>query len=225
MKFVTLRVWHPDCWMLELSDRHRGVCVESRGVCTHAHKVHTDALVYAEHPETLADALASRVPDDVHRQILHAGPRQAEVYSNYPTYRSIYEATTNTGFLVLGPILHENGYEKWEILTDSATLKSGLATLKDAGEVTVERIGDTRATPKSPKRDLLADAAPEGISPRQLQTLQRAVDAGYYNWPRTTSAKELAAQEGVSGPAFLEHLRRAESRLVPAALDALRKKR
>lgn len=44
--------------------------------------------------------------------------------------------------------------------------------------------------------------------------LAAAHDAGYYDWPRGTTAEELAADPGVSSATLHKHLRAAERKLV-----------
>lgn len=57
------------------------------------------------------------------------------------------------------------------------------------------------------------------LSDRQAEVLEAALAAGYYDWPRETDAETLAAELGVSHPTLLEHLRKAERRLLAAALS------
>lgn len=48
---------------------------------------------------------------------------------------------------------------------------------------------------------------------RQLHALRVAHDAGYFEWPRESTAGEVAEQIGVSTPTFSQHLRAAERKL------------
>lgn len=223
MKFVTLRVWHPDCWMLELCEHHRDVTVESRGVCAHGDTIHADAVVRSAHHDAVRVALDDRVPSDVNREILDIGHGYAEVYSNYPTYRSVYDTTLSTGFLVVGPIVHHDGYERWDVLADASKLHEGVARLREVADVRVERVSETKPPP-GPPEGLMGSLADE-LSSRQFDILRRAVNAGYYEWPRGKNVKRLAAELGISGPTCLEHIRRAESRIVPAVVEELAKLR
>lgn len=224
MKYVTLRVWHPDCWMLEMSEHNPDVCIESRGVCAHAGVVQAGALVRSEHHEAVRSALADPVPTDVHREVLSLTQGAAEVYSHYPTYRSMYEATMSSGFLLASPVLHHQGFERWEVLADSNTLAAGIAKLREVAEVRVDRVSETRA-PNPPVRPEPLGALGEDLSERQFDVLRRAVEAGYYEWPRGKNVKRLAAELGISGPTCLEHIRRAESRIVPAVVRELARTR
>lgn len=63
---------------------------------------------------------------------------------------------------------------------------------------------------------------PAGISKRQQEVVKAAVEAGYYDWPREADAEEIADQLGITHPTFLEHLRKAEKKLITSALPSLR---
>lgn len=60
----------------------------------------------------------------------------------------------------------------------------------------------------------------ERLSRRQRQAIAHAHEAGYYEWPRRTTADELADDLDVSAPTFHKHLRRAEGKLVAALFEA-----
>lgn len=224
MKYVTLRVWHPDCWMLEASERHRDIRIESRGVCSHGGRVHTGACITSQHPEALRAALDDELPRDVRREVLSRGDGATEIYSSYPAYRSLYEATVGTGFLVVSPIMHHDGAERWEILADASTLDDGLRRLRERAEVRVERIGDAKAAAAAPAPALL-DQIDGALSDRQVEVLTHAVKAGYYGWPRGAGLQDIARELNISAPTALEHIRNAERRIVPAVLDRLLRSR
>lgn len=57
------------------------------------------------------------------------------------------------------------------------------------------------------------------LSERQAEVVGLALAAGYYEWPRQTDAESLAAELDIAHSTFLEHLRKAESRLLRSALD------
>ncbi|MBX0321957.1 PAS domain S-box protein [Halomicroarcula sp. F13] len=69
----------------------------------------------------------------------------------------------------------------------------------------------TTVTDDSPLRDQLTD--------RQLEVLRAAYLAGYYEWPRDTTAEQLADTLDISSPTLHQHLRRAERNLFDALLD------
>ncbi|WP_254273621.1 PAS domain S-box protein [Haloarcula marina] len=69
----------------------------------------------------------------------------------------------------------------------------------------------TEPADSSSLRDRLTD--------RQLEVLQAAYLAGYYEWPRDTTAEQLADTLDIASPTLHQHLRRAERNLFDALLD------
>jgi PAS domain S-box-containing protein len=57
------------------------------------------------------------------------------------------------------------------------------------------------------------------LTDRQRQALEAAFRAGYFQWPRDSSAEEVAALLDVSRPTFQAHLRKAENELLTAFFD------
>lgn len=80
------------------------------------------------------------------------------------------------------------------------------ADLEELGVVTIERLVDVGERP--------AD-----LSSRQLEVIQTALEAGYFDWPRNAEAADIAADLDITHPTFLEHLRKAERKLLEQALS------
>ena len=57
------------------------------------------------------------------------------------------------------------------------------------------------------------------LSDRQGTVLQAAYHSGYFEWPRGTTAEELADSLDVSAPTLHNHLRKAQQKLLTAFLD------
>lgn len=58
------------------------------------------------------------------------------------------------------------------------------------------------------------------LTPRQTEAMQVAYFSGFFEWPRESTGEELAEALDVSPPTFLEHLRRAEAKLVDTVMDS-----
>ena len=54
----------------------------------------------------------------------------------------------------------------------------------------------------------------DGLTDRQRETLEVAHRAGYFAWPRSSSAEEVADALGIAVPTFLAHLRKGEDGLI-----------
>lgn len=54
----------------------------------------------------------------------------------------------------------------------------------------------------------------ESLTERQREVLEAAYHAGYFRWPRESTAEEVAESLGISSPTLHKHLRRAEEQLL-----------
>ncbi|WP_435348953.1 bacterio-opsin activator domain-containing protein [Haloarchaeobius sp. HRN-SO-5] len=82
-------------------------------------------------------------------------------------------------------------------------------------ELVVKReVADSVTSPAEFHRSLA-----ESLTEKQLAALQAAFHAGYFDWPRDSTAEELADSLGVSSPTLHNHLRRGQRKLLTAFLD------
>lgn len=57
------------------------------------------------------------------------------------------------------------------------------------------------------------------LTDRQHEVVAEALESGYFEWPREITSDELAEQMEISRATLLEHLRKAESKLLTDALE------
>ncbi len=62
-------------------------------------------------------------------------------------------------------------------------------------------------------------ALEDHLTEKQRSVLSGAYQAGYFEWPRGSTAEEIADSMGVSSPTLHNHLRRAQQKLVGTALE------
>lgn len=84
-------------------------------------------------------------------------------------------------------------------------LKAIIGELRSLGHVSLTKLKPF-AAPSTP------------LSSRQAEVVGLAFEAGYFDWPRRTDAETLATRLGISHSTFLEHLRKAEKKLLADAL-------
>jgi len=67
------------------------------------------------------------------------------------------------------------------------------------------------------------DPTPEGVldglTDRQLEAVETAYSAGYFEWPRDANAEDVAAELDITSPTFHNHLRKAQNALLGELLD------
>lgn len=56
------------------------------------------------------------------------------------------------------------------------------------------------------------------LTGRQREVIQAALDAGYFEWPREVTSDDLADELDITRATCLEHLRKAEAKLIKDAL-------
>jgi hypothetical protein len=141
------------------------------------------------------------------------GSHTREIFVEFDAANSIDSSFVTRGFVYDGLPKMVDGHEEWSVLVH-APRRAVLETLdtiraeRDA-DITLERI----AGAESPTSHSM-DERERHLSPRQREALAVARERGYYEWPREVTAGELAAELGVAKTTFLEHLRRAESKLL-----------
>jgi predicted DNA binding protein len=57
------------------------------------------------------------------------------------------------------------------------------------------------------------------LTDRQLEVVTCALEEGYFEWPRRISSEELADELDISRTTALEHLRKAQSKLLTSAIE------
>jgi predicted DNA binding protein len=221
---LTLAIWHPDCWTLRVTER----C--SAGLLGHGAYAVDDALL--GHFTAYADAEAdvqrllelvreSPLTDRVQAydpqgaadaQLPAPGLATSGLLVTYDPDNSVQNALVGRGFIPDQPVRIDGGQEYWSVLTSGSNeeIQSRIAAIEaeTGGEVTVRRIGPLETGTGS------GVLRHDDLSTRQREVYEFARERGYYDWPRQASASDLAAAFGVSKATFLEHLRKAESKLL-----------
>ena len=81
---------------------------------------------------------------------------------------------------------------------------------KQIGEVTLGKV--TRFNESAAK-----------LTDRQFEVIKCALNEGYFEWPRDANSEEIAEQLDISRATFLEHLRKAQSKLLTDAIEENRR--
>ncbi|WP_323171339.1 helix-turn-helix domain-containing protein [Natrialba sp. PRR66] len=229
---LTLDLWHPDCWAIEATDRTGG------GVLAHA--IYNSPKIKSDEPSpntveglfTAFGDTAAEVRDllDAIRASNHAGElfelqkrfgraRNApgnvvrEFFLEYDPDEMVCPTLLENGFVHSAPVRIQNGSEEWNLCFagDRSRIEESLNDVRDqaGAEVTVTSI-TTADSPERSTRDQRLDT----LTTAQREVFEHARDAGYYEWPREITTRELAADLDIAKSTLLEHLRTAESKLL-----------
>ena len=85
-------------------------------------------------------------------------------------------------------------------------LRAMIEDFKAIGTVTLDKVKEF-------------DESANRLTDRQEEVIRRALEEGYFEWPRDVTSDELAAEMDISRATLLEHMRKAESKLHTSALE------
>jgi predicted DNA binding protein len=118
---------------------------------------------------------------------------------------AIFETFYRTGVIVTPPIeFLPDGIAKVTVIGKPDALQSTIDDIPTAIEATIDRIGEYNWD------QALFDP---GLTDRQQQVVEAAVNSGYYSVPRENGIEAVAENLDCSTSTAGEHLRKAESRL------------
>ncbi|WP_137285818.1 helix-turn-helix domain-containing protein [Halorussus salinisoli] len=227
---LTLDLWHPTCWAIEATDRTKG------GVLAHAiynspkmdenltEPVKGLFTAFAETGaklETLLNAIResdysgelSELQKRFGRKRDMPGTVVREFFLEYDPTDMICPTLLENGFVHSEPIRIQDGSEEWNVCFtgERSDLKNALNTVREqaGAEITVTSITTSKTADRS-SRDQRLDL----LTPAQRDVFELAREAGYYEWPRQTTTRELADELDISKATMLEHLQKAESKLL-----------
>ncbi len=108
------------------------------------------------------------------------------------------------------PLLHENGYEYWHLASwNREKLIEFYNNSKQVGEVKILKLREEKA------RDIFYPRIMPKLSSKQKRAFDLAVEFGYYEFPQKIHLQDLAKYMKVSRMTYREHLRKAESKVLP----------
>ncbi|QRV13927.1 helix-turn-helix domain-containing protein [Haloterrigena salifodinae] len=228
---LTLEIWHPDCWTLEVTGAVSANLLAHTVYNAADGRVKGHFTAYgdsAEEIDRLVDeATNSRLTYSVvemqHRYgfdhpHVASGNVTRELLVEYDPNNTVSNALASQGFIQEGPVKIRNGTEYWSVFVDSDDRDrlherlEAVQEMRDA-EITVTKISS---------HNLSGDDAlgrVENLSKRQREIFELACEHDYYTWPRGITTCELADKADISKTTLLEHLRKAEVKLLDPAID------
>jgi hypothetical protein len=91
------------------------------------------------------------------------------------------------------------------------------------GSFPESQLRSKRETERSTSSASFRESVDDELTDRQRSVLRAAYHAGYFEWPRGSTAEELADSMDVSSPTLHNHLRRAQQRLLTALFEGERR--
>ncbi|MGD9395509.1 MAG: helix-turn-helix domain-containing protein [Candidatus Thorarchaeota archaeon] len=121
--------------------------------------------------------------------------------------------------LLIPPIAYENGWEHLRLIAfRHENVKKLMTKLRDDGfEVEILRKKPFDGYIAS-SLTLTTDALFSGLTDKQVHALLTAFAQGYFRYPRGSDLQTIASKEKVSRTTFLEHLKKAENKIITALI-------
>jgi predicted DNA binding protein len=217
---VTLDIWHPNCWTLLVTDGAdagllgHGV-YSINGVATGRFTVYAEttaaveALIAAVRASSLTESVWVTDSQDTTGAITPGSASRAIVV-RYDVENSINDALVSRGFIPDKPVRIHDGREYWTVLVDTSreVLNERIEAVREEMDADIHVMDITTAYSAS------GVLPSDELSARQREVFELARERGYYTWPRDVSASDLAAELDISKATLLEHLRKAEAKLL-----------
>jgi len=226
---LTLDLWHPGCWAIKATAEVGG------GVLAHAvynspKSAATPSSVtglftaYGEDDaevdqllETIAESPYAgdlqQIQDRFGRARDAPGNVVREFLLEYDPDDMVCPTLLENGFIHSAPVRIEDGREEWQVCFagDRSETSAALENVRESAGADVSVAAITTGTdPATSKREQRLD----DLTDAQREAFEHARQVGYYEWPRQTSTRDLADDLGISKTTLLEHLRKAEAKLL-----------
>jgi predicted DNA binding protein len=223
---LTLEVWHPDCWTLETTEKTDAGLIAHTVYNAADGKVKGHFTVYGDSFEsvdalieaTRESELTTSVAEMQRRyEFEHHGPTPGnttkELFVEYDPQNTISDGLVSQGFLQDAPVQIRDGLEYWSVFvdeTDRDMLNERLESIrtKYGAEIRVTKIYSNESRSEDIPRRI------DTLSERQREIYELACEHNYYAWPREITTRELADEVGLAKTTLLEHLRKAEAKLL-----------
>ena len=222
---VTLDVWHPDCWGISSTDRV-GSGLVGYGAATDGSSGYERCTIHGDSSEHVRQAIEVARESQFIKTIERLGSvapspplgskigqSAQDVFIEYDATEGMGSAFLERGFVLDSTYRVDDGLETWELLVYT-TRSSFQRTLDEIREDRDADITLTRLSPARPAQGATEKRFSQQLTTRQREAFAVARQRGYYEWPRAVSAKQLATDLDVSKATFLEHLRKAEAKLL-----------
>jgi len=220
---LALQIWHPDCWTLQTTTAVDAGLI-AHGVYEYDDIVSARLTAYADTTQQI-DALVAEIqasPLTERAKVINeyynlstnahpAGNATKELLVEYEPKNSIHDAFVSRGFVPEEEIRMSDGYEYWTVIVSASrnTIQERLEEIRREMDAEITVQGMKSAQTSNPQ-----DQQTSQLSERQREVFELAQEGGYYRWPRETSATELAKEVDISKTTLLEHLRKAEAKIL-----------
>ena len=205
------KVWHENCIYLTNSSKFNVVIsmYPLNSYVEGKYRYHTNVNILSGSHDDIKQFITAIKKDKRCLEFKGSG----NVYVSYMRMKLSDYHTTNyytPKIFLLKPIIHKDGKEEWYFGAWEREIVSDLYnSFKKFFHVEMLSIKEQDFT------DLFIPHIMPKITEKQKEAIQLAIREGYYDFPRNIHLNELSKITGVSRVTYLEHLRKAECKIIP----------
>ncbi|NGM70776.1 transcriptional regulator [Natronolimnobius sp. AArcel1] len=223
---LSLNVWHPNCWTLQVTEDveagllGHGAYETTGGVAKGLFTVYGDSADEVDSLITKTkESKLTRSVQEIQKvfgiqssSVKFPGNMSRDIFVEYQSNNSIDDAFISRGFIYDGPTNIRNGQEEWSLVGhhNREAIRESLTEIRQEKDAMIEMNRIISVSRSNPTTEPLANQLTE----RQWKMFEFARQNGYYEWPREVTARELATHMEITKTTFLEHLRKAESKIL-----------
>jgi predicted DNA binding protein len=217
-RVLTLKIWHPRCWTLDVTKEISGLELVANTISNSPAHVAADILAIGS--QEVLNSLLKWLDGDsriIHRYVLDSNPRRRtlRLFIKYSARDSILRTMLSHNMAPIEPVRIVGGYEYWTVYTPHDDFANALHSDPRLSECEITALSAHDLGLRKKRRER---KDPDLLTRRQLDIALKALEMGYYSWPRRVTAQELARMLGLSATTVLEHLRKSESKIVRSFL-------
>lgn len=122
--------------------------------------------------------------------------------------RSLFEIFTHGSLMTVAPIeCNDDGSTTFTVIGSDADLQAAVEGVPGGVGVTIEAVGGDEVAP---------ERVVGGLSRRQREAVETALEIGYYDVPRRATIEDVAAELECATATAAEHLQKGESTVIDA---------
>jgi predicted DNA binding protein len=197
---LSIGIRHKNCWHYKLSRALKATIVVKYTYMLPNCQLYGYQTIVSSRIAELESFLKS-LPEIRKYAILSRSADRAEVIT-WAEQSSIIDNIIKKNCVFIGPTVVKDGVENWHIMAPTREeLQDVVAGFEQCAEIAYIR------NTESPEPQI-------GLTERQMGTLKAAVDMGYFDTPRRASIKDVARGLKISPSTAVEHLRKAEKKVL-----------
>ncbi len=197
---LSIGLRHRDCWHYALSKRLSATIIVKYTYMLPNNQLYGYQTIVSPRIGEL-EAFLKAAPQIRKYAVLAKSADRAEVIT-WAEQGSIIDNIIRKNCVFIGPTVVKDGVENWHIMAPTREeLQEVVAALGQCADIAYIRNSE--------------GAEPDvGLTERQMATLRTAVEMGYFDTPRRASIKDVARRLNVSASTAVEHLRKAEKKVL-----------